>query len=154
EWVRSSRARPRGVQRSVEGPHRPLEEHRDLELDPGLLRPGPQREAAATDRPLDRAPRDVPDPSRRVTAQARPALDGDTGRRRREPEALVESNARAVVALGASAGGVDALSRILSDFPADLGAAVLVVLHTAAGYESRLPEVLGRHSPLPTAHAT
>src|SRR5262245_32474882 len=59
-----------------------------------------------------------------------------------------------VVTLGASAGGVAALGRVLADLPPDLGAAVLVVLHTAPGTESRLPTVLGRSSTLPTHHAT
>ena len=60
----------------------------------------------------------------------------------------------AVVAFGASAGGVEALGRVLADLPPDLGAAVLVVLHTAPTFESQLPEVLGRSSALPTRHAT
>jgi len=59
-----------------------------------------------------------------------------------------------VVALGASAGGLDALSRILGELPADLGAPVLVVLHTAPTRHSYLPTILGRAGPLPARLAT
>jgi two-component system chemotaxis response regulator CheB len=65
----------------------------------------------------------------------------------------VAPDARSVVAVGASAGGVEALAELLSALPSDLGAPVLVVLHTAPGFDSRLPEVLARTTALPTAHA-
>jgi len=65
----------------------------------------------------------------------------------------VTASTETVVALGASAGGVEALTCVLSQLPPDLGAVVLVVLHTAPGAVSRLPEVLARAGPLPVAHA-
>jgi two-component system, chemotaxis family, protein-glutamate methylesterase/glutaminase len=58
-----------------------------------------------------------------------------------------------VVALGASAGGVDALARVVADLPADLGAAVLVVLHTAAREKSYLSAILTRAGVLPAEQA-
>jgi len=58
----------------------------------------------------------------------------------------------AVVGVGASAGGVDALKRLVADLPADLGAAVLVVLHVPS-LESKLPQILDRRGPLPADHA-
>lgn len=55
----------------------------------------------------------------------------------------------AVVAIGASWGGVEALGRILEELPADLGAAVCIVLHRAEHDDrARLGEVLARHAHL------
>ena len=47
-----------------------------------------------------------------------------------------------IVALAASAGGVQALREILAGLPADFPAAVAVVLHRAAGFDSLLADVL------------
>jgi two-component system chemotaxis response regulator CheB len=58
-----------------------------------------------------------------------------------------------VVVIGGSAGGIDALQRVLAELPAGLPAAVLVVVHTRATAPGRLPEVLGRQAGLPAAHA-
>src|SRR5262245_29936155 len=57
-----------------------------------------------------------------------------------------------VVALVASAGGLDALSAILRSLPGGLPAAVLVVQHLA-GSASALVEILGRRGALPVAWA-
>jgi two-component system chemotaxis response regulator CheB len=53
-----------------------------------------------------------------------------------------------VVALIASAGGLDALSRVLAPLPADLPAAVLVALHQDPVQPSRLAEILARRTGL------
>jgi two-component system chemotaxis response regulator CheB len=53
-----------------------------------------------------------------------------------------------IVALVASAGGVDALSRVLSALPAELPASVVVLLHASPHRESALPAILGRISAL------
>ena len=54
-----------------------------------------------------------------------------------------------LVVIGSSAGGIDALTQVLSRLPADLPAAVLIVQHLRDDRPTRLPEHLARHSSLP-----
>ncbi|HEU4628992.1 MAG TPA: chemotaxis protein CheB, partial [Gemmatimonadaceae bacterium] len=61
--------------------------------------------------------------------------------------------ARAVIVIGASADGVEALQEVISRLPADLPAAVLVVLHVASGAPSVLPRILDRRAALGVSHA-
>ncbi|NJC07327.1 chemotaxis protein CheB [Polymorphobacter fuscus] len=61
------------------------------------------------------------------------------------------SDGFAIIAIGASAGGVDALRTIVAALPADLNAAVFVVLHIGA-HRSDLPWLLSRSGALPAAH--
>jgi two-component system chemotaxis response regulator CheB len=75
------------------------------------------------------------------------------------PSSLGELEARgkawprkhSVIVIGASAGGVEALKRVAGDLPADLPAAVFVVLHVGAA--SYLSEILDRAGPLPAREA-
>ena len=60
---------------------------------------------------------------------------------------------RDVVVIGASAGGLEALRRLVARLPADLPASVLVAVHLAPTAPSRLAEVLGKAGPLPAAPA-
>jgi two-component system chemotaxis response regulator CheB len=53
-----------------------------------------------------------------------------------------------IVALVASAGGIDALSRVLSALPDDLPASIIAPLHSSPDRESRLPHILSRVSHL------
>ncbi len=57
-----------------------------------------------------------------------------------------------VIVVGASAGGLSALRWLLGGLPADIPAAVLVVMHVGP-HESALPHILTPHTPLPIRHA-
>ncbi|WP_170304263.1 chemotaxis protein CheB [Duganella radicis] len=57
-----------------------------------------------------------------------------------------------VIVVGTSAGGLHALGALLGYLPADLPAAILLVMHIGSRF-SVLPEVLQRHSALPVAFA-
>jgi two-component system, chemotaxis family, protein-glutamate methylesterase/glutaminase len=60
---------------------------------------------------------------------------------------------RDIIVIGASAGGVQALTKLVANLPADLPAAVIIVLHISTNVPSLLPGILGRESKLPVAHA-
>lgn len=57
-----------------------------------------------------------------------------------------------LVVIGASMGGVEALSELVAQLPEDLPAAVCIVLHIAAEHRSYLPQILTRAGPLPALH--
>jgi two-component system chemotaxis response regulator CheB len=58
-----------------------------------------------------------------------------------------------VIVIGASAGGVGSLQRVVEHIPAGFPAAILVALHLPDGIRSMLPEILNRAGNLPAAHA-
>lgn len=58
-----------------------------------------------------------------------------------------------IVVIGASAGGLDALSRLASQLPGDLPAAIFVVIHMAPGTTSLIAEILDRAGQLPATQA-
>ena len=69
-------------------------------------------------------------------------------------EAARHKAGRDVIVIGASMGGVHALTRLLEALPADLPASVFVVLHTADHDPDLLAQVLGNRSSLPVVRAT
>jgi two-component system, chemotaxis family, protein-glutamate methylesterase/glutaminase len=58
-----------------------------------------------------------------------------------------------IVVIGGSAGGVEAIQQIVGSFPANLQAAVFVVIHTSPGFDSALPQILSKKTSLKATHA-
>ncbi len=63
----------------------------------------------------------------------------------------MDETAPSVVVVGASAGGIRALTTLVEGLPEDLGAAVCVVVHLPADAKSRLAHILSRAGPLPAS---
>jgi len=59
---------------------------------------------------------------------------------------------RDIICVGASAGGVEALSRLVADLPTGLSASVFVVLHMAPHTGTALPRILDRRTKLAAGH--
>src|SRR5258706_5313299 len=60
---------------------------------------------------------------------------------------------RDMVVIGASRGGLHALSQLLGSLPRDFPAAILVVLHTGPASPRLLAEILGGRTALPVSYA-
>ncbi len=65
----------------------------------------------------------------------------------------VDATPKAVVGVGASAGGLDALRRFLSGLASDLDAAIVIAQHLSPVHASALVELLAKGSPLPVVAA-
>ena len=58
-----------------------------------------------------------------------------------------------ILAMVASAGDLEAVSRVLAGLPSSLPAAVIVLIHQMPGRASRLASILARHTSLPATAA-
>jgi two-component system, chemotaxis family, CheB/CheR fusion protein len=54
-----------------------------------------------------------------------------------------------IAGIGASAGGLEALKKLLENLPQDTGLAFVVIQHLATNQESMLPEILVRFTQMP-----
>ena len=61
--------------------------------------------------------------------------------------------ARDIVVIGASAGGIEALTSLVAHLPADLPASLFAVAHISPEAPSNLASILSRAGPLPTSVA-
>jgi len=59
-------------------------------------------------------------------------------------EIKIENSQFPIVGIGASAGGLDPITKLLENLPIDTGMSFVVIQHLATGQESMLPEILGR----------
>jgi two-component system CheB/CheR fusion protein len=59
-----------------------------------------------------------------------------------------------VVGIGASAGGLEAISTLLRELPKDTGMAYVIVQHLDPNHESRLPDLLAPNTGMPVATVT
>ncbi len=57
-----------------------------------------------------------------------------------------------IIVIGASAGGVEAVPRLLSSLPADIAASFFVTLHVPPDAESHMPRLIERSGSLPAEH--
>ena len=58
-----------------------------------------------------------------------------------------------IVAIGASAGGLEALENFFRHMPADAGIAFVVVQHLAPDHASALPQLLAKYTQMPVEQA-
>lgn len=61
---------------------------------------------------------------------------------------------RDIIVIGASAGGLQALTNLVGQLPAGLPASIFVVLHMAPDTPNELPAILTRSGPIPAHHPT
>ena len=89
-----------------------------------------------------------------VSARGKLTTDLDHDPKQADPtHAASDADTHDIIVIGASAGGVAALSRLVSALPKDLPAALFVVMHIPAEPRSILPDLLSRAGPLPAHHA-
>ena len=67
---------------------------------------------------------------------------------------VMASRALPVVAIGASAGGLDATSKLFDGIPAACGMAFIVVQHLDPSHESLMAQLLAEHTAMPVVEAT
>ncbi|MFZ0322592.1 MAG: chemotaxis protein CheB [Actinomycetes bacterium] len=132
---------PRGRLRGRGMPSPPLDRPRPA--GPGAAAPSTSDEGAGSASTRETAV---------SSSRNRPAADAGSQQRIRDlvqPRPLNRKRGPRLVAIGASTGGPPALATILTDFPADLDAAVVVVQHMAEGFVEGLARWLDGICPLP-----
>jgi two-component system, chemotaxis family, CheB/CheR fusion protein len=72
---------------------------------------------------------------------------------RQMPRSSASVDSFPVVAIGASAGGIDALKHFLGKLPPDSGMSFVLIQHLSPDYRSNLPEVLSRFTKMPVVEA-
>ena len=86
-------------------------------------------------------------PNAQFGAGTTPDAVGDEG-------SSVRPSSPTIVGVGASAGGLEAFSRLIGDLPANTGLAYVLVQHLDPRHDSVLAELLGRTTAVPVTQAT
>lgn len=68
-----------------------------------------------------------------------------------ENEGANEARRRFIVGIGASAGGLEALSVLISNLPDNLGASYVIVQHMSPNHRSMLVQLIARETPMPVS---
>ena len=69
-------------------------------------------------------------------------------------EIKTENSEFPIVGIGASAGGLDPIRKLLENLPVDTGMSFVVIQHLATGQESMLPEILARSTKMKVLQVT
>jgi two-component system, chemotaxis family, CheB/CheR fusion protein len=94
--------------------------------------------------------RDRAVPAATGDAVGRPDPDGNA---RADGAPPVQGRALTVVGIGASAGGLEAISALLREMPASTGLALVFVQHLSPDHKSTLPELLADVTSIPVEQA-
>lgn len=95
---------------------------------------------------------DVSDPETPGTGPEEAQIECAASDAVRQPDTAVDRPSTAfshVVAVGASAGGLDALEKLFSGLPPDTGAAFVVIQHLSPDHKSMMASLLSRHTSMP-----
>lgn len=72
----------------------------------------------------------------------------------RSPQDQLKEPSFPIVGIGASAGGLEAITELFSNLPADTGMAFLIVQHLGPSHASMLAEIIAKKTKMPVAEAT
>ena len=89
----------------------------------------------------------------KITSKKKGPLDKKTARRIKDAQAR-HVKPFPVVGIGASAGGIEAFSQLLSHLPGDLGMAYIYIQHLSPDHESFLSQILQRKTNMPVVTIT
>src|SRR5262245_26547304 len=78
----------------------------------------------------------------------------EAGQEQPQGDAPSKQSPMPIVAIGSSAGGLEALQEFFSNIPPESGIAFVVVTHIHPGRDSMLPELIGAVTKMQAVHAT
>jgi two-component system, chemotaxis family, CheB/CheR fusion protein len=107
----------------------------------------PPRAPTSRKKARSRLPRGTPQPAKPPAAKAVAGRVPSTKSKRKPAEFPI-------VAIGASAGGLDALKKFLTAMPADSGLALVLIPHLDPTHESLMVELLAKQTQMPVREAT